>query len=234
MQKRQTPPKIGLPTNNKPGQWVQTERRAHEAWANLIARKPRAAELLHHLVAQMGHQNAVVISQKVLAQLMGRSVDTVQRAITVLVAERWIQVIRIGSGKEAAYVVNDRVAWGQPRDQLRLSVFSATVVADASDQDTATLDHTDLRRIPTLYPGERQLPSGPGESPPSQPTMPGLEPDLPSLSQDENPDPWAHLRNPTEDQQRQMALERGTILQQGEDQLQREFLEKNGQKRLAE
>lgn len=171
---------IGKSSTHKPGQWVQTERKAHEAWAKLISRKPRAAELLHHLVAQMGEQNAVVISQRVLAQLMGRSVPTIERAVRDLVAERWIQIVRIGKGKEAAYVVNDRVAWGQPRDQMRLSVFSATVVADLEDQDTVSLDHVDLRRIPTLFPGERQLPSGDGEPPPSQPSLDGLEPDLPT------------------------------------------------------
>ncbi|MHB1954746.1 MAG: hypothetical protein ACYCOU_13455 [Sulfobacillus sp.] len=171
---------LGTPAKHKPGQWVQTERKAHEAWANLIARKPRAAELLHHLVAQMGHQNAVVVPQTVLAKLMRRSVDTVQRAVRDLVTERWIQVVRLGKGKEAAYVVNDRVAWGQPRDQLSLSVFSATVVADLEDQDMTSLDHVDLRRIPTLFPGERQLPAGDGEPPPSQPSFDGLEPDLPT------------------------------------------------------
>ena len=146
--------------------------------------KPRAAALAHHLVAQMGHQNAVVIPQTVLAKLMGCSVDTVQRAVRDLVAEKWISVVRLGRGKEAAYVVNDRVAWGQPRDQLRLSVFSAAVVADFDDQDEALLGHGDLRRIPTLYPGEQQLPSGPGEEPPSQPTFDGFEPDLPARIED--------------------------------------------------
>ena len=36
--------------------WVQTERAAHEAWAGLIARAPRAAMLLHHFVALMGEK----------------------------------------------------------------------------------------------------------------------------------------------------------------------------------
>ncbi|WP_340070673.1 helix-turn-helix domain-containing protein, partial [Klebsiella pneumoniae] len=93
-----------------------------------IARKPRAAMLLHHLVAQMGHQNAVVVSQKTLAKMMGVTDRTVRAAITDLVAERWVSVVKLnGPGTVSAYVVNDRVAWGQPRDQLRLSVFSAAV-----------------------------------------------------------------------------------------------------------
>lgn len=178
-----SPPTVGIPAKNKPGQWVQTERKAHEEWANLIGRKPRAAALLHHLVAQMGHQNAVMVSQKTLAKIMGSSLDTVKRALRDLEAERWIQVVKMnGPGTVAAYVVNDRVAWGQPRDQLRLSVFSAAVVADAEDQDPLTLEHSDLRRIPTLYPGERQLPAGPGAEPPSQPGLPGMEPDLPAIT----------------------------------------------------
>ena len=176
------PDKIGVPAKHERGQWVQTERKAHDAWAGLIARKPRAAMLLHHLIAQMGHQNAVVVSQKTLANLLGVNERTVRRAVTDLVEERWIQVVRLGRGKEAAYVVNDRVAWGQPRDHLRLSVFSAAVVADFDDQDEALLGHGDLRRIPTLYPGEQQLPSGAGEEPPSQPIIPGMEPDLPALA----------------------------------------------------
>ena len=177
---------IGTPAKNKIGQWVQTERKAHEAWASLIGRKPRAAMLLHHLVAQMGHQNAVVVHQKVLAKLLKCSQETVKRAVADLVAERWVQVVKLnGPGTVNAYVVNDRVAWGQPRDQLRLSAFSATVVADHDDQDPTTLDHADLRRIPTLYPGEQQLPSGPHEDPPSQPCLPDMEPDLPFLEAQE-------------------------------------------------
>jgi len=185
MTRMSAPPDLGTPAKHKPGQWVQTERKTHEAWANLVMRKPRAAALAHHLVAQMGHQNAVVISQTVLAKLIGCSLRTIQYAIADLVTEKWIQVVRLGKGKEVAYVVSDRVAWGQSRDQLRLSVFSAVVVADYDDQDNATLDHADLRRIPTLYPGERQLPTGPGEDPPSQPCIPGMEPDLPALTESE-------------------------------------------------
>ena len=162
--------------------WVQTERAAHEAWAGLIARKPRAAMLLHHFVALMGDRNAVVISQKTLAKMLGVTDRTVRTAVADLVAECWISVVKLnGPGTVSAYVVNDRVAWGERRDKLPLSVFSANVVADQEDQEAALLGHGELRRIPSLYPGERQLPGGAGETPPSQPSIPGMEPDLPSI-----------------------------------------------------
>ena len=192
---------IGIQAKNKPGHWVQTERKAHEAWAGLIARKPTAAMLLHHLVAQMGHQNAVVVSQKTLSKLIGRSLRTVQYAVKDLVAERWISVVKLnGPGTVSAYVVNDRVAWGQPRDQLRLSVFSAAVVVDHDDQDESLLGHGDLRRIPTLYPGEQQLPTGPVEEPPSQPGIPGMEPDLPALTETEEWERRGQQRLPMPDE----------------------------------
>lgn len=164
---------------NKPHSWVQTERKTHEAWAKLTLRKPRAAALAHHLVAMVGPDNAVVVSQSVLAKLMGVSVDTVNRAVRDLQADGWIEVVRLGKGKEAAYVINDRVAWARARKDLVLSKFRATVIADADDQDSTALE-APLRKFPSLYPGEQQLPSGDGEDPPSQPALEGLEIDLPS------------------------------------------------------
>lgn len=179
------PPDIGVPAVRKGSSWVQIERKAHEAWAGLISRKPAAAMLLHHMVAKMGTQNAVVVSQKTLAQITGKSVETVKRAVRDLVAERWISVVKLnGPGTVNAYLVNDRVAWGQPRDQLGLSMFSATVIADAVDQEEAFLGHGELRRIPVLIPGERQLPHGPGEDPPSQPSLPDMEPEVPAIQAD--------------------------------------------------
>ncbi len=185
MKQISAPPEIGAPAENPRAKWVQTERKAHEAWASLIGRKPRAAMLLHHLVARMGHQNAIVVSQKTLAKIVGVHLETVKRALRDLESERWIQVVKMnGPGTVCAYVVNDRVAWAEKRELLRLSVFSATVVADEEDQDANALRHDELRRIPLLYPGERQLPHGPGEMPPSQPSLDGLEADLPAFSGD--------------------------------------------------
>ena len=160
-----------------PGSFVQTERRAHEAWASLISKSPTAAMVMHHLVARMGHQNAVVIGQKTLAKLIGCHPDTVKRAVADLVEDRWVQVVQVGGrGTVNAYVVNDTIAWGQKRDQrAALSVFSAQVVADAEDQSPATLEARELRRLPLIYPPEEALPAGPGE-PGAQMLLDGMEP----------------------------------------------------------
>jgi hypothetical protein len=61
-----------------------------------------------------------------------------------------------------------------------MSLFHAAVIADVEDQDVVTMDVTPLRQIPSMLSGERQLPTGEGLPPPSQPFLEGLEPDLPS------------------------------------------------------
>ena len=53
------------------GTWVQTDRSAHEQWALLSIANPRAASVLHVLVAQMGRHNAIVSSQATLARAAG-------------------------------------------------------------------------------------------------------------------------------------------------------------------
>ena len=160
--------------------FAQVERAALEQWSALIGRQPTAGQVLALLVANMGSQNAIVISQAVLAKLTGKSLATVKRALLTLQAERWIQAVALGKGKEKAYVVNSRVAWGQPRKQLVLSKFDAAIVANRDDQDALALDEAPLRQIPTLYEGEHQVPHGPGADPPAQMLFEGMGPDMPT------------------------------------------------------
>ena len=110
------------------GTFVQTDRATHEAWARLTARRPAASAVLHLLSGNIGHQNAVVVSQKTIAKILGFTDRTIRSAISELEAGQWLQVVRIGAGRECAYVLNDKVAWADKRDNLRLSRFSAEVI----------------------------------------------------------------------------------------------------------
>jgi DNA-binding transcriptional MocR family regulator len=136
----------------------------------------------------MGEHNAVVTSQKNLARLLGCHVNTIIRALRDLESDRWIEVRQIGgTGSINAYVVNDRVAWHGPRDGIRHSLFSATVlVSDDEQPDRHELDELPpLRKFPRLFPDEKQLPTGEGLPPPSEQALPGLEADLPALAEPE-------------------------------------------------
>lgn len=171
-----------LPEHRLQGTWVQTERSAHEAWMNLIAKSPVGAQIMHALTARLGDHNAVVISQVALAKIIGRSERAVRTALSVLKADNWIEVRQLGNAATVnAYIVNDRVAWTGRRDGIRYSLFSAAVVVSEEEQpDRGSLgQQAALRRIPDLLPGEMQLPSGEGLPPVSQPILEGMEPDLP-------------------------------------------------------
>lgn len=153
--------------------WVQTERKAHEAWAQLVQRNARAASLLHVLVAYMDRRGALVASRDTLSKLMGASVATVKRAIADLRADNWIEVIQLGGkGGVNAYVVNSRVAWADSRKKLPLAIFTANVIASRDEQER--VETAALRSIPTLYPGERQLPT-PDDQSDELPDLPALQ-----------------------------------------------------------
>ncbi len=137
------------------GHFVQTDRDAHAAWAKLGTKHPAASALLHVLAANVGDQNAVVASHKVLAQFMGASPSTVKRALKTLVAQNWIEIQQIGaSGTVNAYVLNSRVAWTETRDRLRYARLRAEVLLAEDEQpkppeaNQTTLHH--LPRIPEM------------------------------------------------------------------------------------
>jgi len=176
---------LGLTTSAGP--WVQVDRKALEKWAVLTLSKPKAAAVLQLLLANMGRHNAVIISQATMARLLGINLRTVQRAVETLKDRNWIEVRQIGqTGTTNAYIVNDRVAWSGKRDGIRYSLFSAAVVVSEDEQpDKDRIDDLEpLENVPTMHPGEQQLPTGDGLEPPSEPAIPGLEHDLPARQAD--------------------------------------------------
>ena len=167
-----------------PKGWVQTDRASHEAWAKLIKRSPLAATIMHLLAARVGDHNAVVISQKTLAGLASASRRGVQSALKILADDRWLQLVQIGgTGTVQAHVLNDTVVWSGPRDGLRYSKFSAVVIVSAEEQPGGVIPELQeaLRKVPRVFPGEQQLPTGEGLPPPSEMPLPGLEPDIPAI-----------------------------------------------------
>lgn len=187
-----------LPEKRAAGAWVQTDRSTHEDWAKLSVKSPRASALLHLLTARVGERNAVVVSQSVLAKLMGCNRRTIIRAVDDLIAGNWIEIRQIGDrGTINAYVLNDRVAWHGTRDGLRYSLFSANVLVSEEEQpDRDSLgNQPPLRTLPRLFTDERQLPTGDGLPPPSEPSLPGMEPDLPVLGESTDRQPMEEAQS---------------------------------------
>ena len=119
---------------------------------------------------------------------MGSSTSTVKRALRVLEEGNWIEIAQIGqSGTVNAYVVNSRVAWTEPRDQLRYARLKADVLLSSDEQPKpVAMDKQPLHQLPRI--GEMQIPSGDGLPPPSEPSLPGMEMDLPGTPDRDEPD----------------------------------------------
>ncbi|WP_448208609.1 helix-turn-helix domain-containing protein [Azospirillum sp. sgz302134] len=166
---------VGKKVTPRAQTWVQTEREAHVQWGRLVVSNPLAAAVMHQLVAIMDRNNAVCISHQTLADLVGCHYTTVKRALKYLEKNNWVQVVQLGvRGTVNAYVINERVAWADYRDNKKLAIFSARIVADAADQSQAALSPGKLRRVPIIHPPEEALPAG--EWPPgSQAQLPGME-----------------------------------------------------------
>ena len=166
---------IGKSAVPKKQTFVQIEREALHEWARFMMKHQRAASVLGHMTALMDRQAAVVMSQKTLGKLCGCSLPTIKRALDDLENGNWIQVVKIGpTGTVNAYVVNSRVAWCDLRDNKKMAIFSARIVADVEDQNEQTLSSNRLRRIPIVHPPEEALASG--EWPHgAQAQIPGLE-----------------------------------------------------------
>ena len=163
-------------------QWVQVPRKSMEAMGQLMGESASAAKILVQITARMGDHNAFVASNQAIGDLTGLSLATVKRSLKLLQERRWINVLRLGpTGTVRVIVVNDQVAWFGPRDGLRNSLFSAAVFVSEAEQDALEmLRNKPMHELPAIYRGERQLPAGDGLPPPSEPSLPGMEPDLPA------------------------------------------------------
>lgn len=188
---RHNPTHVTLAKGSSPGptgqQWVQVPRKSMEAMSALIGESASAARLLVQMTARMGDHNALVASNAALAEMTGFSTPTIKRALSLLQERRWINILRLGpTGTVRAIIVNDQVAWFGPREGLRNSLFSATVYVSEAEQDAIELAaNGPMIEIPAIYHGEQQIPAGDGLPPPSEPPLPGIEPEAPAIRRSE-------------------------------------------------
>lgn len=118
----------------------------------LTNKDSNALSILLIMVEKMNKQNALVISQKNLEKITGKSRTTVHRAIKVLREEQFIEIIKIGTAN--AYVVNANVFWQDDHSKkTKFAIFDATVVASLEEQDKQYKENWDgikLKSVPIL------------------------------------------------------------------------------------
>jgi hypothetical protein len=129
--------------------------------------------------------------------------NTVKKCVAILRDGNWIDVVRVGSerGGVNAYVVNRRVAWADKRENQQYAIFDARIITSTSEQDRDVMAFQEpLNQLPNF--GEFQIPMGDGLPPPNQPTIEGLEPDLPAIGKSKAADDAVRDRLEADGQQR--------------------------------
>lgn len=149
--------------------WLQLEKRAAKELESLAIRSPAAMGTLVYMINRMSRSNALVVSQKAIAQTLGISLKSVGNSVKLLTQHNFIQTIKVGN--TSVYVVNSRVAWQGERG-ARYAAFGADVIALESEQDEPVdLERPPLKTVPLLQPGERVLVGNEAIDPPDQGEM---------------------------------------------------------------
>ncbi len=115
--------------------FVQVSRGYLKEMRKLARKSPLGHEILYYLVEHMGKTtNAVVCSYRTLCEATESSRASVGRSIKILKDDNWIDTVKIGNA--TAYCVNERAFWQAGRNQRRYAIFSATVIASESEQES--------------------------------------------------------------------------------------------------
>lgn len=152
--------------------FVQISKGYLQSMRKLARKNPLAHEILYYFVEHMGvTTNAVVCSYRTLCEVTGVSRPTVGRAIKILKDENWVDAVKIGNA--TAYAVNERVFWQSGRANRKYAIFSATVIASASEQENDYHERAKhkLTHIPVIEDSEITMVNNEKLTPPDQNEM---------------------------------------------------------------
>jgi predicted transcriptional regulator len=141
--------------SNDNSNFVQLSRGYMSQMRVLSRKSPVAMQIFLYLVEHMGRTtNAVVCSYRVLSEVTNLSRTSVAKAIKILKEENWIDAVKIGNA--TAYAINERVVWQAGRNERKYAIFSATIIASESEQDSNyhELAKTKLTHIPIIESGD--------------------------------------------------------------------------------
>ncbi|MGL4666483.1 MAG: replication/maintenance protein RepL [Saezia sp.] len=163
------------PLSKNTADFVQFTRGYLKEMRDLTIKSPLAASILLFLTERMTRQNAIVISQKTLAEITNSERTSVNKAVKLLQGDNWIQVVKIGSTN--GYLINSKVVW-RSHQEKRYGYFNAEVVVSETEQTQSIeeLENQPLKDIPSVNKGEMPILDNAELPPPDQKDL--LEPDF--------------------------------------------------------
>ena len=159
-------PKTTLATeDSKPSTfgWLQVEKKVGQQLQKLAVKHPAAMGTLLYLINNMGRNNALAVSQAVIAEKIGIGRQAVSGAVKVLSDRKFIEIVKVGN--LCVYRVNTRVAWQGNRGE-RYAHFHADVIAVEKEQ--TEINEDPLLSVPVPQSDERILIGNEEIDPPDQ------------------------------------------------------------------
>jgi len=155
------------PINKNTADFVQVTRGYLAEMRKLQDKSPMALSVLLFLTERMTRQNAIVISQPTLAEILGCNPSSIYRAINLLRKENWVQVVKVGQAN--GYLVNSKVVW-RSHQEKRYGYFNAEVVVSETEQvqTIEELENQTLKHIPNVKVGEMMISDNADLPPPDQ------------------------------------------------------------------
>lgn len=106
--------------------WVQQnlDKKMANAMIDLALKNKNAVAILQFFITEMGTNNALVMSQQAIADVLGVTRQTVSTAIKLLEKRNFIQIYK--SGGANVYAVNHDLFWKTSRHNITKSKFMST------------------------------------------------------------------------------------------------------------
>jgi biotin operon repressor len=155
------------PIKKDPADFTMITRGYIKDIRELSKRSAVAFNMLMLIVERMDRANALVISQATLGKVLGYGRTTIHKATRLLIEERWLQVIKIGTA--SGYVVNSKVAW-RTHNGERYASFYAEIFVSEHEQAHSIEDwnNLELKHVPVIRAGEKAYISHLPAPPPDQ------------------------------------------------------------------
>ena len=120
----------------------------------LMKDNPTACNVFMFLVENMEGDNAIIVSQQAMSEILGYGRTTLWNAVKYLQEHKYIAIIK--SGTANVYCVNADIAWQQNHDKKKFAKFSARVFVTETEQASAPVEKD---RIPRVAPKRKKKPT---------------------------------------------------------------------------
>lgn len=104
----------------------------------MMGENPMAVKVFTWLLKHMDNRNALVVSQKALAEALEVSRQTIYTSANYLREKKALDILK--SGNTNIYAVNVQIAWKSDANNKRFALFNAAVYIGGSEQDKPLFD----------------------------------------------------------------------------------------------